>query len=156
MPYEIRRAQALPRQLAAVTGMATMPELSHVILDRLTVVWNFLRQKQVTSTCHNVIVYLNSTTTSGNETLFDMLLGVEVHEVLPVSDTVKPAETSAGPVAVTTHWGPYDQLAEVHSAIRQWARDNSLPLAGPSWEVYGDWSDDPSKLRTDVFYLLTG
>ncbi len=24
----------------------------------------------------------------------------------------------------------------------------------PYWEVYGDWDDDPSKLRTDVFYLL--
>jgi hypothetical protein len=31
-------------------------------------------------------------------------------------------------------------------------------LAGPNWEVYGHWQDewnsDPSKIRTDVFYLL--
>ena len=23
-----------------------------------------------------------------------------------------------------------------------------------SWEIYGDWSDDPSKLETTVAYLL--
>jgi hypothetical protein len=27
-------------------------------------------------------------------------------------------------------------------------------IALPFWEVYGDWSDDPAKLRTDVLYLL--
>jgi hypothetical protein len=23
-----------------------------------------------------------------------------------------------------------------------------------SWEVYGDWEDDPAKLRTDIYFLL--
>jgi hypothetical protein len=27
-------------------------------------------------------------------------------------------------------------------------------LAPPSWEIYGDWTDDPSKLETTVVYLL--
>jgi hypothetical protein len=31
-------------------------------------------------------------------------------------------------------------------------------LAGPNWEVYGHWKDewnsDPSKICTDVFYLV--
>ena len=26
--------------------------------------------------------------------------------------------------------------------------------AGPAWEIYGDWTDDPAQLRTDVQYLL--
>ena len=33
-----------------------------------------------------------------------------------------------------------------------------LALAGPNWEIYGHWVDewnrDPSKIRTDVFYLI--
>jgi len=32
------------------------------------------------------------------------------------------------------------------------------PLAGANWELYGHWLDewnsDPSKIRTDIFYLL--
>ncbi len=27
-------------------------------------------------------------------------------------------------------------------------------ITGASWEVYGDWSEDWSKVRTDIFYLL--
>src|SRR5262245_59498011 len=27
-------------------------------------------------------------------------------------------------------------------------------LAGPNWEIYGDWTDNPDELRTEVFYLL--
>jgi hypothetical protein len=27
-------------------------------------------------------------------------------------------------------------------------------LAGPRWEVYGDWRDDPAELETEVYYLL--
>src|SRR6266496_3531335 len=27
-------------------------------------------------------------------------------------------------------------------------------LAGTLWEIYGDWSDDPSKVETTVCYLL--
>ena len=27
-------------------------------------------------------------------------------------------------------------------------------LAGTSWEIYGDWNDDPTKLETLVVYLL--
>jgi len=25
---------------------------------------------------------------------------------------------------------------------------------GVSWEVYGDWDDDPAKVRTDIYFLL--
>ena len=28
------------------------------------------------------------------------------------------------------------------------------PIAGPNWEVYTHWEEDPAKLRTEVYYLL--
>ena len=154
MPYEIRQARALPRRLAAVTAMATLPEMPRVIPRKLGEVWQFIGDHSLTSACHNVVVYLNSSNVAGNETLFDMLCGVEVHEELPPSDSIKPIDTSAGRVAVATHWAPYDQLPDVHAAVRLWVSDHSLKLSGPSWEVYGDWSEDPANLRTDVYYLL--
>jgi effector-binding domain-containing protein len=155
MAHEFRKAQALPRPLAAVTAMATLPEMPQVIPKKLGEVWAFVGEHKIISTCHNVVVYVNSQA-GGNETLFDMLCGVEVHEVLPRSENVQARETPGGPVAATTHWGPYDQLAEAHNEMRRWLAENNLTLAGPSWEVYGDWSDDPAKLRTDIFYLLSG
>jgi hypothetical protein len=55
---------------------------------------------------------------------------------------------------MTTHYGDYGRLGEANSAIHAWCRANQRPLAGPSWEVYGHWQEEPALLRTDVYYLL--
>jgi len=64
------------------------------------------------------------------------------------------AATPSGTVATTVHMGPYDRMKPAHEAIHQWAHENGRRLVGPSWEVYGHWSDDPAKLRTDIYYLI--
>ena len=39
-------------------------------------------------------------------------------------------------------------------AVRRWCTERGYALAGPNWEIYSDWTDNPNELRTDVFYLL--
>src|SRR5215469_17819219 len=67
--------------------------------------------------------------------------------------------TPAGPVAWTTHLGPYSGLGPAHDAVSQWCRDYNRQLAGPNWEIYGhwqsEWNTNPLQIRTDVYYLLT-
>ncbi len=53
-------------------------------------------------------------------------------------------------VATTIHMGPYSEIPSAHGAVRQWCEDHAHEIAGPNWEVYGDWSDDPNRLRTDI------
>ena len=71
----------------------------------------------------------------------------------PVGE-VQPVDLPVGEVAVTTHWGDYSRLGAAHSAVIEWCRSQGHRLSGTRWEVYGHWTDDPSKLRTDVYYLL--
>jgi hypothetical protein len=70
------------------------------------------------------------------------------------SGAVEPLETPRGIAATTTHFGDYGRMSEANAAILEWCRANNRKLAGPSWEVYGHWTPDPSQLRTDVYYLL--
>jgi effector-binding domain-containing protein len=63
------------------------------------------------------------------------------------------ATTPSGLVATMVYFGPYDRMKPAHEAIHRWARENDYRLAGPSWEVYGHWSDDPTKLRTDMLLV---
>ena len=91
------------------------------------------------------IVYYPGTSAAGE---FDIACGVQLEQG-------GNASTPAGTVATTIHMGPYNQMKPAHQAIHQWARENERQLAGPSWEVYGHWSDDPAQLRTDIFYLLS-
>jgi effector-binding domain-containing protein len=68
---------------------------------------------------------------------------------------VFPTATPAGKVAAALHVGPYARLRETHDAIHAWAAANKMTFAGKSWEIYGDWCDDPAKLETRVEYLLS-
>ena len=64
------------------------------------------------------------------------------------------ADDPAGQVARAVHTGPYERLKETHDAIHAWATAGGHKFAGWSWEVYGDWTDDPTKLETTIYYLL--
>ena len=63
---------------------------------------------------------------------------------------VEYRQVPGGDVATTTHWGDYSLLGPAHQAVVDWCKAEGHALAGVSWEVYGHWSDDPSKRRTDI------
>jgi effector-binding domain-containing protein len=52
------------------------------------------------------------------------------------------------------HQGSYGQLGVTHDAIHTSCSQEGLTLAGPRWEIYGDWTEDESALETEVVYLL--
>ena len=80
--------------------------------------------------------------------------GVEVPDGFTARDAVRPVETPAGEAAAVTHYGDYADLAGAYAALEQWCTASGRRPAGTSWEVYGDWEEDPAKRRTDVYFLL--
>ena len=59
-----------------------------------------------------------------------------------------------GEVATAIHRGDYAGLGGTHDAVREFAKANRRELAGPRWEVYGHWREDPGELETEIFWLL--
>jgi effector-binding domain-containing protein len=84
----------------------------------------------------------------------DIDFGVEVARAFESVGEVYATETPAGMVAVAVHLGAYDRMKEANDAIHAWSAANNHTFAGKSWEIYGVWSDDPSKLETTIMYLL--
>jgi effector-binding domain-containing protein len=78
-------------------------------------------------------------------------VGVQVEAALPGNGEVVPVTSPGGLVVTTVHFGPYDKLGDASSSLHEFCGTHDHPIAGPTWEQYRDWSDDPSKLRTDVF-----
>jgi hypothetical protein len=97
----------------------------------------------------NIFIYRAGT---AEELTVDFCVGVTSPFV--AVGAVLPLETPQGAAAMTTHVGDYGRLGEANAAIAAWCRATDRRLAGPSWEVYGHWHDDPTQLRTDVYYLL--
>jgi len=148
VPYEVRISQASPRLLAAVRATTAQPRLGTDIIRLLDQVWPVLRADGV-RTGHNVVMYYG-----GSGAALAIAAGVEVFSDFAGRGEVQPVSAPAGEVAAVTHWGEYSQLAPAYLAIERWRAANARRPGGVSWEVYGDWADDPAQRRTDVYALL--
>jgi len=128
----------------------TKGDLPQTIIGSLDKVWAYLRTANANAG-HNVVVYRHCDPDSG---VMDIDVGVLVDAPLAGDGMVVPASTPAGTVVATTHIGPYDKLGEASAALHDYCKQNGHPIVGPTWEEYGDWVNDPSQLRTDVFALV--
>jgi effector-binding domain-containing protein len=150
MGYVVRLEPASARPLAVVRRVAKSHELSKVVPDACGLVWGVVRSQKIPGAGRHVAVYLDG--------LITVEIGVELDAPFGGFGEVVDSATPAGTVATTTHFGPYTRLNQAHEAIGQWCVNNGHVPAGPNWEIYGHWQDewnnDPSKIVTDVFYLL--
>jgi effector-binding domain-containing protein len=150
MTYEIRLEKQKPQSLAVVRRQAKQQELSRVVPAACGAVWNMLRGQHVEGAGRHVALYYDD--------VMNIEVGVEIPAPFGGHGEVVDSSLPAGTVAVTTYYGPYQQLYKAHDAVREWCKQNSRKLAGPNWEIYGhweeEWNTDPSKIRTDVYYLL--
>src|SRR4051812_43810711 len=150
MEYDVRLEQLGSRPLAVVRRRAGSRELSKVVPDACGTVWSVVRSQQVTGAGRHVAVYLDDQ--------INLEVGVELDTLFAGSGEVVGSATPPGLVATTTHYGPYGLLHQAHDAIHVWCEKNGHAFAGPSWEIYGHWKDewnsDPSKIITDIYYLL--
>lgn len=150
MDYSVRLEQSPAHPLAVVRRTARRADLPRVVPEACGLVWNALRSAGVAGAGRHVALYWDD--------VIHVDIGVELPPPFTGTGEVVPAATPAGLVAATTHLGPYGQLHAAHTAIHNWCRANGHALAGPSWEIYGHWKDewnrDPSRIVTDVVYLL--
>lgn len=146
MDYDVRVEQVQSQPTAIVRRQAKSEELASVVPQACGEVWQFVREVGLPRPGRNVALYLDG--------VINLECGVEVAGSFAGNGQVIPSSTPAGKVATTTHLGPYDRLGEAHGAILAECKARGLALAGPSWEVYGHWTDDVSQLRTDIYYLL--
>ena len=141
-----------PRKLAAVRRQVPIGAVASAWRPALDQVWTFLRsQPGLRTDGHNIFLYHRA---ASRDDPMNVDFGVEVTRSFSRSGEVCETSTPAGEAAIAVHRGGYDRLHLAHDAIHQWAKSHDRIFAGRSWEIYGDWSDDPSKLETTVVYLL--
>ncbi len=144
---EVQHLPAVP--VAVIRRQASAGDLARIVPQDCGAVWKVLRRQQTKGGRH-VAIYWDAS--------IRLEAGAEIAgEFVEDGDVVRSA-TPAGPVATATHFGPYHTLRGAHDAIQAWCAASGHRLAGPSWEIYGHWDPawnaDPSRIRTDVFYLL--
>jgi effector-binding domain-containing protein len=149
VPDRVHVAEQPGIPLAVVRRQARASELSRVVPECCGLVWNEIRAQQASGGRH-VAVYWNAD--------IRLEVGVELTGAFEERHGVVRSATPAGLVASATHLGPYAGLGAAHDAVKLWCAEHGHRLAGPKWEVYGhwlpEWNRDPSRIRTDISYLL--
>ena len=129
--------------IAAATTWREFPRVWRTLLDQVHagVRWEGSGRKG-----RNVMLYLDD--------LPHVEVGVEIDQQATFDPPIIGSMLPAGRVVTTVHRGTYDLLGESHDRLASWAREQGLELAGPRWEIYGHWHEDPRQLETEVTYLL--
>jgi effector-binding domain-containing protein len=137
-----------PQQLAAIRATAAQSRLGAGIIAALDKIWPVLRAQGV-RTGHNVVVYYG-----GPPDALQIAVGVQVPDGFAADGEVQPVSTPSGAAATVAHFGDYAEMHGAYQALDQWCASNARTRTPVSWEVYGDWEDDPAKRRTDIYFLL--
>lgn len=137
--------------MAAVAARAEFSGLSTAIRVGLDKVYAVLRAGDFGPLGCNTVYYGPM---SGGPVM-DLKIGVRLsRDFTGVGGEVMAADTPDGEVVHVVYFGGYGKMLPAHRAAKAEAQRLGRPISGESWEVYGDWSDDPEALRTDIFYRL--
>ncbi len=146
---EVTIQTVAPHWIAAASGIAPAGNVSGTMLELIGQAWAHIRAAGLKSDGINVAIY------RGDPAGVRVEAGAGVFEPFQGSATVSCIATPAGRAATAAHIGPYRLMGRAHSAIVEYCRQHGLKLEGTNWEIYGHWTDDETKLRTDIYYLLT-
>src|SRR5262249_6229466 len=128
--------------LLAITEMRVMPsEVASKICGLFDVVYAWLPHSNVRQVGHNYALY-DQFASEG----LRMQVGFPVSDRFPGTASVKCVELLAGRAAHGRHIGAYSELHATYRELTAWCSREGHKMSGQSWEIYGDWSDDPSKL----------
>jgi hypothetical protein len=145
MPPDIELVVMPATVIASVRRRVAWPDLLRDVPQLLGQVWQFLRGGPVRPAGHNVAIY-RAPDADG----VDVECGVQVSAAFSGDTQIACSATPDGPAAHAVHMGPYRDLVKAHDALTAFCKARGL-RSGVHWEIYGDWTDDPARLRTDVY-----
>ena len=151
MNYEVVVEAAHPELVAAVRATVPAGGIARAWKPALDQVWVFLKANGELRPGHNLFLYHHPE--RRNEPM-NIDFGVQVPRPFEPAGNVWCITTPAGEVARTVHIGPYDQLSAAHNALNDWCAAHNRKIAQASWEIYGEWNNNPALLETTIKYLL--
>ena len=152
MGYQIDVETVSARRFAAVRARCHASEVPRAFKGPLDKVWAFLKQHSELRPDRNLFYYHHPA--KGDP--MDVDFGVEVDRAFEGDGLVVCRETPASRVAVVVHRGPYAGMKAAHEALHAWCAENGHAIGASSWEIYGDWDSDETKLETTIVYELAG
>ena len=145
---EITIETVTERTLLARKTTAAWSALAASAFPEMDRVWEVIRSNQLRHD-HNIWIYSHP-----SRERVEMTVGVEILDAFEAPDGFVKATTPVGRAAHLVFMGDYSGLADAHARVADWITKAGHRGTGTTWEVYGDFHDDPAERRTDVFHAL--
>ena len=151
MRYSVKLTRQPRRDLAVVKFHATASEIGPKIGKAFGEVAEYLGKHGIPCTGPAVAHYRMV------DDGFDVAAGFVVSRAIEAGGAVLPFELPKCDAATTMHVGPYDKLPDAYAAVQKWISARHRKSADGMWEMYLDPPTvEPSKMRTEIFWPLTG
>ena len=165
MTYSVTKKELLPQPVLVVRRRVKRSEIATTIASVLPHIFQYAQQNGIALSGHPFTRYLDVgpgllTIEPGMQIVASGQEPVSIDPAWTRDSNASEAERDTlpgGPVAATTHSGPYDKLPEAYAAIQEWIEKEGLAAGGAPWEYYvTDPSEypDPKDWKTDVFWPL--
>ncbi|HEX2368591.1 MAG TPA: GyrI-like domain-containing protein [Acidimicrobiia bacterium] len=83
-----------------------------------------------------------------DETHFEVEAGFPLVEAVEGDGIIRSSSLPGGPVAVTTHVGPYDAMKPAYDALGAWVEERGFDPVGDRWDTYFSDPDESPDART--------
>ena len=145
--YEVRTEQLRPTLTAVVRGEMPPGQMSAWLPEAYAAVFDYLRRAGVPPVAPPFarLTFLPD--------MVAIEAGVPVPAEVAGDGRVEPSSLPEGPAAITTHFGPYEDIEHALDVVTDWLTGRGLQSAGPHWEVYHtdpNAEPDPTRWRTDI------
>ena len=138
-----------PLLLALTQAEVPRTQIPRRIREMFDVVYGWLREASVRQAGHNHALYDRCTPQA-----LRLQVGFPVSGWFADTERVKCVQLAPGRAAHAVHIGSYADLHRTYAVLHAWCARHDLALTGTSWEVYGDPTEDPSSLATELFLRI--
>ena len=153
MTYSITRREMSPQPVLVMRRRVKRSEIAPTIAEALHSIFLYAQKNGIALTGQLFARYPES---SLGFVTIEPGMRIAASTSISIGESGVIQETlPGGPVAFTTHCGPYDKLSDAHAVVEAWIEAEGLTPAGAPWESYvtdpGD-HPDPKDWKTELFW----
>jgi effector-binding domain-containing protein len=132
--------------LYGFSGVAARQDWANTGKNLMNQLWQEVRFLELPNKGINIWVYDEG---------YQLFTGVELMTPPPAGCPLEGKTVSLPRYAYYKHLGPYSEMKATYEAAREEFKKVGIRARLPYVEIYGHWTDDPSKLETELLWSIS-
>ena len=132
-------------EIYGFSGVAINKDYSRTAIHLMDKMWQIVKAKELKHKGLNIWVY------EPNEKIF---AGVELYDSLEYDSGLEHKVVSLSKYAYYKHFGQYNLIKKSGDKVREELRNLGFETIFPYVEIYGHWTNEETKLETELLFCL--